>query len=329
MSADTMAGRSGVPAVIAYFGPAPAYLDIALRSAADFNDCVVLLGDETNRGFWRDEWDSSRLGVPKYEAFKRSYVKMSDYPERYETAFWRRPFVVEAWMRAERIDRAFILDSDTVSFANYSQAVLPMLPAEATAAVSTFEEQDAFDWMSSLHFSYWTLPALSDFTSFCIEAYRQPHLRQRLESKYRWHVEGAHAGGICEMTLLYLWREHNNQTIWNPARSWNGVVADWAITTGDNYLKAEYVMRGGFKKFVFKEGIPYGLNRADGKATRFLSIHCQGPAKKLMRLLYSRAWQQFYADLYHVRRLIGKARVRSAIQAAVRAVLAAGRRRSA
>jgi hypothetical protein len=326
---NARASRAAAPTLIPFFGRGPDYLKIALRSAADFNNHVVLVGDEGNRGFWNDHWDSSRVTLRKLEDFKRSYVKMSDYTDFFEMANWRRPFAVEEWMKSEGVDRAFILDGDTVTFADYSRAVVPALPSACAAALMMCHDQHhSLDMTASLHFSYWTLDALEDFTSFCIQAYRDPEIRRRLEAKYRWHVENRQSGGICEMTLLYLWRERNEAKTWNAAKVWDGSVADLAITTPNNYVRDEYAMRLGFKKFVFKEGIPYGLNRVLGKEIRFVNVQCQGKSKPLMRLLYSRAWQRFYADVHSLRRAIGRARIRSSVKAAVRSILSPGRPRT-
>src|SRR5207302_1038911 len=162
---------------IAFFGPGPDYLKVALKSAADFNSRVVLVGDEANQDFWKDHWDSRQMQPLKFNDFKRSYTKMSDYSEFYEMAFWRRPFAVEEWMRSEGVAQVFLLDGDIVTFADYSRDVVPVLPSECCAALMTFQHQDHSAWATSLHFSYWTLDALTDFTSFCIEAYRDPGIR--------------------------------------------------------------------------------------------------------------------------------------------------------
>ena len=208
-SEQSLTFRGTVPTLIAFFGRGPNYLKVSLKSAADFNNQVVLLGDSANRGFWKEHWDSSRITLPKLDEFKRSYAKMSYYPEFYEMAFWRRPFVVEEWMRSQGVDQAFLLDGDIVTFADYSKVVLPVLPKDCVAAVSTLEEQRTFEWMTSLHFSFWTLDALTDFTSFCIEAYRDSSVRRMLEAKYRWHVEKRRPGVIFDMTVLYLGRGVN------------------------------------------------------------------------------------------------------------------------
>jgi hypothetical protein len=317
--------RRTIPTLIPFLGRPPAYLGIALQSAADFNERVVLIGDDANRGFWKDHWDGGGATLPKWEEFKRVHVKMSDYSDFFETANWHRAFAVEEWMKREGVDQVFILDGDTVTFADYAKVVAPAVPSGCQAALMTYRDQDRLDLTTSLHFSWWTLEALADFTSFCIAGYRDPAIRGRLEAKYRWHLENRLPGGICEMTLLHLWRERNEKATWNAAKVWDGAVADLAITTSNNYVKDEYVMRRGFKKLVFRGGLPYGFDRALGKEIKFVNVQCQGIAKALMRPLYTPGWRRVYADVYWLRRLIAKAGIRSSVKAALRSVLAGSR----
>jgi len=314
---------STVPTLIAFFGRAPDYLKVSLQSAADFNNQAILLGDEANRGFWKDHWDTSRNRMVKFDEFKRSYVKMSlDYSEHYEMAFWRRPFAVETWMRSEGVDRVWLLDSDVVTFANYSRDIVPILPSECCAALMAPEHRDNFVWAVTLQFSYWTLDALTDFTSFCIEAYRDPGIRSKLEAKYRWHVENRQPGGVTENTMLYLWRERHEHRIWNLAKVYNGMVGDMQISSPHNYFKHEYEMQRGFKKLTFKDDVPYGFNRILGETVRFLCIHCQGRSKGLMRFLYKRGGRKFYAQLYDLDRFADavKGKARLALTAALAAI---------
>ena len=325
-SVGRSAPRRTVPTLIPFFGPAPDYLGIALRSAAAFGNHAVLIGDESNRGFWQHHWDSSASPMPKFDAFNRAFVKMSDYPDFYEMANWRRPFATEAWMRSEGIDEVVILDGDTVTFSDYAEDVVPTIAGDCVAAVMTLHDQGGFDWASSLHFSWWTLDALADFTSFCIEGYRDPEIRGRLEAKYRWHLEHRQPGGVCEMTLLHFWRERNEKLVFNAAKVWDGKVADAAITTPGNYYKDEYAMRRGFKKLVFRRGLPYGFNKVLGQWVRFVNVQCQGTSKALMAPLSSAHLRHFYADLYHLRSGLGRTRLRASLRAAV-GLLRARRRR--
>ena len=232
----------------------------------------------------------------------RSYVKMSDYPDSYEAAFWRRPFAIEAWMKSKGASEVFVIDSDVMTFADYSKEVVPLLSDGCGATLITRMKQENFVWASSLHFSYWTRDVLEDFINFCIGAYTDVAIRGKLETKYQWHINNKKPGGISEMTLLYLWQQKTNGRVTNLAQVLDGVVADSCITDSANYFEDEYELKSTFKRFVFKKGLPYGFNRILNKEVRFLCVHCQGKSKRMMACLQKRRnrfYRQFcYFDQY-------------------------------
>jgi hypothetical protein len=295
----------GIPVIIAHFGGCPRYLELSLKSAASFNPEVVLIGDHSNTNFWGNHWNSDQAGMGKLREFMHSYIKMSDYPDSYEAVFWKRPFVVEAWMKSEGIKELFLIDSDVMSFANYAREVAPLLPDSCRATLIAKPDQKIGEWASSLHFSYWTREALEDFTEFCAHAYRDPSIRVKLEAKYRWHVDNHSSGGVCEMTLLHLWAEKNNATVFNLAKVINNSVVDGGITISTNYFEDEYEMRDGFKRLVFRNGAPYGFNKILNQKVRFWCLHCQGDSKGMMPFLQSRGLTPYFAHLYRLKRFTG------------------------
>jgi hypothetical protein len=282
-----------IPIVIAYFGGKPNYLQYTLKSAANYNKTVVLIGDDTNKGFWGNHWDTSTVIFDKFEEFKKYYVQMSGYPVKYEMAFWKRMFVLEKWMVENNYQRIFLFDSDVLIFADYSREVFPVLPQDCIASLMTSKNQDNFVWASSCHCSYWTLDALKDFTNFCIEAYRNKNIREKLEAKWQWHKDNHQPGGICEMTLLYLWAR-DNPKVSNFTQVFNGMTADYNINEAGNYADDEYPTEYGIKKFIFKEGIPHGYNKFSNTLVKFWCIHCQGGNKGVMRFLYDRRLRRCY-----------------------------------
>ena len=285
-----------IPTAIAFFGGAPDYLQYALRSAAERNHPAVLIGDASNRQLWSNHWDAGQSIPEKWRAFQETFTKMSDYPDAYEQSFWFRPFAVEQWMESCGVDEAFLLDSDVITFADYSRDIRRDLPEGCLAALMMYEGIREFEWAASLHMSYWTRPALADFTTFCIAAYRDRTIRQQLERKHRWHLATGTPGGICEMTLLYLWQQRHPGRVINLASIRNGTVADLAIGTANNRVENEYEVRYGLKRLVFQRGSPYGLNVAAGARVRFLCVHCQGRFKGLMRILANRRLRAFYRE---------------------------------
>jgi hypothetical protein len=154
------------------------------------------------------------------------------------------------------------------------------------------KRQDISVWATSTHFSYWTVGALEDFTCFCIDAYSNEKIKEKLAAKYQWHIENKMPGGVTEMTLLYLWSK-NNPKVFNLCRVINDMTIDNASTNSDNYFEDEYKMRQGLKRFIFRKGIPYGYNKILKKEIEFGSIHCQGWAKSMMRFFYSRIARRF------------------------------------
>jgi hypothetical protein len=132
-----------------------------------------------------------------------------------------------------------LLDGDIVTFADYSEQVYSNFSNDYIAALMTTKNQDNSRWVSSPHFSYWTLEALEDFTNFCIEAYSNKNILDKLEEKYQGHIENNKPGGICDMTLLYLWSK-DNPKVANPTRVMNNMTLDININSSTNYLEDEY-----------------------------------------------------------------------------------------
>jgi hypothetical protein len=165
---------------------------------------------------------------------------------------------------------------------DYSRDLPKIIPPRCSAAFVTLEDQDRFALASSLHLSHWTLDALADYTEFCIAIYRDPQLRARLETKYQHHLESGEPGDVCDMTALHLWRERNEQGVWNLAAVAQGMAGDLAVSTGSNRVANEYETRNGFKHFEFRGGVPYARAVDSGQDVRFLCVHCQGESKRLM-----------------------------------------------
>ncbi len=284
-----------IPVIVAYFGGKPNYLKFALKSAADFNNTVVLIGDDTNKDFWQNHWDTTLVEFDKFQNFQKCYVHMSTNSQKFEIACFKRFFCLEKWMKEKDEKKIFLLDGDIVTFADYSKEACPILPNDCIAALmtSTPKNQDNFRWASSPHFSYWTLEALEDFTDFCIRAYSNKNIRDKLEAKWQWHIDNHKPGGICDMTLLYLWSK-DNPKVANLTRAMNDMTLDHNINSSTNYLEDEYQMQFGLKKLIFKNGIPYGYNKNLNKEIKFLCIHCQGGAKSVMRFLYHKQLRDFY-----------------------------------
>jgi hypothetical protein len=283
-----------IPVVVAHFGTKPDYLRIALESAARFNRHVVLIGDAANKGFWNNHWETVPSKIQKFCEFEKHYIHMSTFSQVYEVSCFKRLFALEEWMKINSYERAFHLDSDLMTFANYPDVVCPTLPKGTIATLMTMEKQDEnFMWSTSCHFSYWTIEALRDFTNFCINAYKDKTILDQLKSKWQWHVENGKGGGITDMTLLYFWAKDNPKVL-NFTNVIHGMTADYNFNLSAQYYFDEYETSFGLKKFTFKDGIPYGYNRRLKTWVRFLCVHCQGAGKYAMPFLNNEFLKKYY-----------------------------------
>lgn len=290
-----------IPVIITYFGGTPSFLIYALKSAAITNSEVVLIGDETNKNMWKNHWDTTQVKSEKWQNFMKFYVQMSDYTKKYETGFWKRLFFLEKWMNDKDVKKVFMVESDVVSFINYSRKIYPSLPDDCISALMTPKRQDISVWAASTHFSYWTIEGLEDFTSFCIDAYSNEKIKQKLTAKYQWHIKHKMPGGITEMTLLYLWSEKKPR-VFNLCRVINDMSIDLAIVTPENYFQDEYQMKLGLKRIIFKNGIPVGYNKILKKEVQFGCLHCQGWAKSMMSVFNNKIARRFYSLFIPVKR---------------------------
>src|SRR5262245_2739400 len=144
-----------VPVIISHFGGKQKYLRYALKSAQKYNDIVVLLGDDSNQAIWSEHWNCTNKTSTKYESFLKHYRKMSFYSNAFDTSFWKRLFMMDLWMEETHHGHSILLDSDVITFSNYSETIQPFFKDNSYAGMMTPKQQDNYVWISSGHFSYW------------------------------------------------------------------------------------------------------------------------------------------------------------------------------
>ncbi|MEQ9371197.1 MAG: hypothetical protein RIG63_19545 [Coleofasciculus chthonoplastes F3-SA18-01] len=287
------------------------YLELALTTAKKYNNDVLLIGDESNKMVWNFHLIKDELTSTAYQDFLKVYTQMSSYNAEYDLLIFERFFCLREWMKRNNIHEAWMLDSDVISFSNFTKKCSKFIQ-NSMAAISIPQHQEKdYRWAAFGHNSYWTLAGITSFTDFCIETYSKKI--SLLQEKYEWHVKNNVLGGVCEMTLLYLWAKGKTD-VFNTAQVYDGMTIDNWITSSENFDLNEYpVTIGGIKHITFKDGIPYSFNKKLGKNVAFLSLHCQGSAKKYMRFFANDSLMDFY-QLAPVWELMRPQRVRNKIK---------------
>jgi len=108
------------------------------------------------------------------------------------------------------------------------------------------------------------------------------HHKERLKEKHRYHLANSIKGGVCDMTLLYLWSK-GKENVFNTCKANDGEAFDHCIGQSSNYYDNEYKYNSilHVKKVKFLNGVPYCFTEK-GDKVRMLVLHCQGSTKTVM-----------------------------------------------
>lgn len=284
--------------IIPFFGPAPSYLIVALKSAEKFNENVILLGDDSNSKDWHNHFNINCLNKDKYNSFLRNYIHLSPNSIDFEINCFKRYYFLEEWMKFSGVNNCVMLDSDILTYCNYSSEFKSIINNEILAALSTVELQENYFWASSAHCSFFSLNGIEDFTNFCIDTYKNN--MYLLKEKYSYYLKNkVLSGGVSDMTLLYLWSK-NNPNIINLSKVFNNKTIDANINFSGNYYKIEYSSLFHLKYFKFINNLPFSYNKITKSKIQFLAIHFQGSAKLLMKDVFLKRGFNFCVYLKYV-----------------------------
>ena len=117
--------------------------------------------------------------------------------------FKRHFLVLEAASRLKLYD-FWIIDSDFLVLENLSIITEYLKKKKFEGALSSPKSEDQYFMASSPHCSYWNIHSLKEFIIFTINQYKNDS--DALIKKYSYHKDRELQGGVCDMTLLYLWK---------------------------------------------------------------------------------------------------------------------------
>lgn len=259
------------------------YLRLAISSAGKYNDKVVLLGTKSNKGFSKIWYDVDTFDMERFRRFEKSYVHMSSNSTKFELTAIKKYYVLLEYMINYGIQHCVLIDSDILVNVDFTK--LRFLE-DYCASVSKPIEQSKYEWVASGHTFYCTIEALESFIHFFEDCYRN-HI-EILKEKYNWHIQNGVKGGICDMTLLYLWSK-SRRDIFNWLECEDYII-DHSLQTADHNRKKQFLMNKilRIKKIKYVDDIPYFYDIQKKKWVRALTLHFQGSAKSLMKGYFNR-----------------------------------------
>lgn len=165
-------------------GKGQEYIKYCIMQAKKFNSRVVLFGDNSNRGFSNEWYDASEFSSIRWENFLEVFENMSDYPLSWAKSFFRRFYIFEKWMEENSINECVILDSDVLVYCDFSNEIFNecdvALEIPQNQCIEAAGNDNDLCWVACAGVAYFTLEALRNFNSFCIEMYRkQKHILEK------------------------------------------------------------------------------------------------------------------------------------------------------
>lgn len=296
-----------------------AYLKSCISQAEELGNKVILFGDDANKN-WCDKWVcAQKYKSGKWLEFLKVFENYSTYPDAWAKGIYYRFFAFEKYAEEHQIRRFVVLDSDILVYCNFSdQSYLLNYDFAASEPYSQNlidMEKDALRWTVNVGLSYWTLDTLTDFLNFCIDKYS--NCKEQLQQKWGYHQLKNLPGGVCEMSLIFLWVRSRPElkylNLINPPKGlplYNNNIMD-----SEEYLCQEYKVSflTGVKQLSFQqtpEGIKPFLTRYNGEKVRVQNLHFIGVAKLMMHDIQTnrKLSRKIYLLMtyYHFRMIVGK-----------------------
>ena len=259
------------------------YLNYTLRQARFSNPDaeIILIGDEFN-----DKFDFVKhYRISDYpgnaDSFAGVYRHMSFNSYDFELICFKRWFILEDFMIQRGLKGAFVFETDVMIYSDLTGMAEKLLNSGNNGLAVTGESA------LSPHVIFWQVKTLSSFNQFLLDSYDMPEVMEKYQRKWTHHVSNNLAGGICDMTALYLF---NNQTAHvqyqNLLEIDHDAVFDLNINISGNLTDNEFVKIRGQKKILWHNNQPYGVTQSDNREIQFHALHLQGHAKLLLDKYY-------------------------------------------
>ena len=277
--------QTAVPIVFIHEGYGK-YLPYALYQAKAYggDSPVVLLGGAVHYNRILNESLDS-VTIPEMDEFKRVYRHMSTHAVKFELFCWLRWFYLLGYMRKNAIDAVWYFDSDVLIFgspAEWAKLYADLSHGCAFSVPESLERESI--GAASAHVSYWSRSRLEEFCQFCINSYVDPTLSAIYSSMWAIHQHAGSAGGVCDMTTLFLYAKRHSHTV-SLSKIHAGGVFDHNVNVSANYIESEYELEAGIKK-IYSLGRKLEFGLLNGVQVDARAVHFQGNAKKTMLQYY-------------------------------------------
>ena len=250
--------------IYVHIGEIPKYLLLSIYRASKNNDVTVITDDVKYKSS-----EFKKVALTDYceglDQFKNVYKHFSTNKADFEFICIFRWMILKNYV-SSNIDTSFYY-SDSDSYIYYDlQQVYDSYYSDYDACYVMTENQDNYRWSCSGASSFWTVDCLKKFCSFIFKTYSDTKV---LEEKWDYHVKNNKPGGICDMTLLYLF--HKQINFYPLTKVIDGYAFDQNPFDPNNWYESEYDF-DRIKKVTWKGGYPYCYNTVLKQDIKFIAI---------------------------------------------------------
>lgn len=211
----------------------------------------------------------------RLDEFDKVYKHLTTGKESFEKKCFYRWFILRNFMEEENIDKIWYADSDLMVLVNLD-AYQKLRKLEVSMFMGTHFNKFAVG--PSLCF--WTREDINKFCNFLIDTYTNN--LTTLEKMYEDYQQKHENGGICDMTLLYLFKDTIKHGSLCMVDQLTQIAFLDNIQTSDGYYSGEYEIDNGEtgrKIFKIFRGRAYCKNLIINKDIRMGCLHFSGGNK--------------------------------------------------
>lgn len=256
------------------------YVKYCIKQTEKYNEKVVFLGHPSMKSYAKEFEDVTEYELPRYEEFKSVFVNMSDYKESWTLSCFKAYFAYEEYMKRHGIEECMILDSDVLIYHTFTTED-EYSKKDAALLVPLSQKMDDvpfdndMDWVAAGIVGYFKCSAMTAFCDYLIDMFRNH--QDVMEKKWELHKKYKIDGGICDMTLMYLWYKSNEDNIYNLLNEKAPLYFDENLADVRGFMPGKY----GLKKVGFEKHKPYVVLE-NGEKKNTLMLHFVGTSKAFL-----------------------------------------------
>jgi hypothetical protein len=253
---------------------------------------VYIIGDDSNKNVFInnpnvEHISNYELYSTKIDEFKNHFVNYSSNSINFELDCFLRFFYLKELIQKKNLNRILHLDSDCIVFDNATELFAKLSQIKIGYSIQTFsQKKNPYHMVGCIHNALLNFDFCMKYIELCFDIYVNKSKFNLIDPKINWHQ--THIGGVCDMTLLYLFFSTNimdkTLTNFNDIFIIDGELSSFDHNINDSYGfegAQTYLMENNIKKIIKKNNYYYAETNSN-KYIRLLSIHFQGAAKNIL-----------------------------------------------